>query len=212
VAGDADHPLGHPLATTPYQLCSTHHAPRTTRRAFTLIEIMVVVGIMGIIMVLGVPLVYKVWHKAPMNKAVADIFELCSNARARAIWQGGATELIFHSTDGSIWVQNSQSSAPAKRADQGTVAAVPVSAPTVSGSGSGLATHLPENVAISKLYVSGVDCMEFEQARVRFFPNGTCDELIMQLLSDKGERVEISLEITTGLAFAEYDWSKLRLK
>jgi Tfp pilus assembly major pilin PilA len=173
---------------------------------------MVVVGIMGLIMALGVPLVYKIWHKAPMNKAVADMFELCSNARARAIWQGVTTELVFHSTDGSIWVQNSQSSAPAHRTDQGAAAPVPVSAPTLSGSASGLATHLPDTVAISKLYVSGVDCMEFEQARVRFFPNGTCDELIMQLLSDKNERVEISLEITTGLAFAEYDWSKLRLK
>jgi prepilin-type N-terminal cleavage/methylation domain-containing protein len=182
---------------------------------FTLIEIMVVVGIMGLIMTLGVPLVYRVWHKAPMNKAVADIVELCSNARARAILQGVTTELVFHSTDGSILIQNAQSTRPAaQRTEQGTPPPVPApaSAPTLPGTGSGLATHLPDSVAISKLYVSGVDCMDFEQARVRFFPNGTADELILQLLSDKGERVEISLEVTTGLAFVEWDWGKLRLK
>ena len=55
---------------------------------FTLIEIMIVVAIMGIAMTMSIPIVYKVWHKAPLRKAVADVVEVCSNARARAIVQG----------------------------------------------------------------------------------------------------------------------------
>ncbi len=191
------------------------HVPRLSGvSAFTLIEIMVVVGIMGLIMALGVPLVYKVWHKAPMNKAVADVVELCSNARARAILQGAPTELIFHAGDATIRVQNAAISRPAQPTDQPapTPVPAPASPPSLPGAGSGLAAQLPDSVAISKLYVSGIDCMDFEIARVRFFPNGTSDELILQLLSDRGERVEITLEVTTALAFVEHDWNKLRLK
>jgi len=61
--------------------------PRASR-AFTLIEIMIVVGIMIIVMAMGVPLLYQLWHKEGLRKAVSDVEEVCSNARARAIWSG----------------------------------------------------------------------------------------------------------------------------
>ena len=48
---------------------------------------MIVVAIMGIVMAMSVPIVYKVWRKAPMRQAVKDIVEVCSHARARAIMQ-----------------------------------------------------------------------------------------------------------------------------
>jgi len=38
-----------------------------------------------------------------------------------------------------------------------------------------------------------------DTAKVRFFPNGTCDEMTLILHSDKGEWMKITLEITTGL-------------
>ena len=39
-----------------------------------------------------------------------------------------------------------------------------------------------------------------EFARVRFYPNGTSDEMTIVLQSEKGEFIKISLEITTALA------------
>ena len=39
-----------------------------------------------------------------------------------------------------------------------------------------------------------------EVARVRFYPNGRCDEMTLVLRSSKGEWKKISLEVTTGLA------------
>ena len=48
----------------------TTQPDRASSRAFTLIEIMIVVGIMGIVMTMSVPIVYKVWRKAPMREAV----------------------------------------------------------------------------------------------------------------------------------------------
>ena len=42
-------------------------------------------------------------------------------------------------------------------------------------------------------------------AEVRFYPNGTCDELTLVLLSERQERRNIWLEVVTGLAFMETD-------
>ena len=71
-------------------------APTAPPRAFTLIEIMIVVAIMGIVMTMSVPVVYKLWRKAPLRQAVKDIVEVCSHARARAIMQGQVTEVVIH--------------------------------------------------------------------------------------------------------------------
>ncbi len=38
---------------------------------------------------------------------------------------------------------------------------------------------------------------------MRFFPNGTCDELTLVLRSDRNEYRKISLEVTTALARVE---------
>jgi hypothetical protein len=37
---------------------------------------------------------------------------------------------------------------------------------------------------------------------VRFYPNGTCDELTLILASDKGEWKKITTEVTTGIVTA----------
>ena len=73
--------------------------------AFTLVEIMVVVGIMGLILTIGVPFVYKVWHREPMTQAISGVVEVCSNARARSILQGHEVDLVFHPHDGKLEVE-----------------------------------------------------------------------------------------------------------
>lgn len=178
---------------------------RTPLRAFTLMEIMIVVGIMGIALTMGVPIVWKVWHKAPMNKAISEMVELCSTARARAILQGVQTQLVLHG-NGGISIEGGAGSAPA------AVSGVLSPAMPASSSSAGTSTHLPDGVAIFKFLVGGVDCMQLESARVRFFPNGTCDDFVMQLVSERAERVEISLEVTTSLASVERDWGKFRIR
>jgi hypothetical protein len=141
-----------------------------------------------------------------MNKAIWEMQELCRNARARAILQGVQTQMVLHG-NGGISIEGGAGSAPAATTGQ-SFPAVGVSAP----GGTPAATHLPEGVAIFKFLVGGVDCMQMEFARVRFFPNGTCDDFVMQLVSDHSERVEISLEVTTSLASVEHDWGKFRIR
>ena len=58
-----------------------------SRRAFTLIEIMVCVAIMGLIMAMGLPSVLAALKKDGMRKALSDLNDCCQNARQEAIMQ-----------------------------------------------------------------------------------------------------------------------------
>src|SRR2546423_14400471 len=59
--------------------------------AFTLIELMVVVAIIGIVITISIPTIYQQMHPESMRKAVSDVVEACSHARARAILNGVQT-------------------------------------------------------------------------------------------------------------------------
>src|SRR5262245_4261816 len=74
------------------------------RRAFTLIEIMIVVGIIGIVMAAGVPTLYRMLKKDGFRQTVNDVVEVCAAARARAIMEGVETEVWFHPKDGTCEV------------------------------------------------------------------------------------------------------------
>ena len=179
-------------------------------KAFTLIEIMIVVGIMGVVLTMGVPIVYKAWHKAPMSQAVSDVVEVCSHARALAILQGRQVDVVFHPREGRFEVGSApiakpvQSPSPAEQQPP----SVPVFSPSAGPSPtSGLSARLSEKVQIEMMDINKLphEFRDDEVAHVRFFPNGTCDELTLILVSDQNERREITLEITTGLASVESD-------
>jgi hypothetical protein len=65
---------------------------------------------------------------------------------------------------------------------------------------SGFSAKLPESVAFEMLDVNLMEFNAAEDAKVQFFPDGRCDEMTVILVSDKGERRAVTLEITTSLA------------
>jgi Tfp pilus assembly protein FimT len=158
---------------------------------------MIVVAIMGIVMTMSVPLVYKVWRKAPLRKAVADVVEVCSHARARAIMQGSMTMVTFHPKENRLEVSGAASPPRSSAADDGGAPVATAPAP----SGSGLSAQLSSDVIIEELDInmSGIEFNDAESATVRFYPNGISDEMRM-ILFDGRDRIGIELEITTGLA------------
>lgn len=170
---------------------------------------MIVVGIMGILMTTGVPIVYRAWKKAPMAKAISEVMEVCSNARAQAIMQGRQVDMVFYPSQGRFAVGGAPAAASPAREAPGTETAA---AAGVSLPGSGNSGQLPESITIEMLDINKLkhDFRLDDVARVRFFPNGTCDELTLILLSDRNERCEILLEVTTGLAEVEWDPNKFR--
>jgi len=168
------------------------------RSAFTLLEVMIVVGIMGIMLTIGVPIVYKVWHRAPINQAIADAVEVLSNARARAILQGKQVDVVFHPKEGRLEIRGAGGS----QANKG-----PVSVGLSAHIGSGTSATFPDRVLIEMLDINKLqhDFRDDDEAVIRFFPDGTSDELSLVLVSDQNERREITLEVTTALASVEID-------
>jgi prepilin-type N-terminal cleavage/methylation domain-containing protein len=176
-------------------------------RAFTLIELMIVISIMAIVMAMSAPAIYHIWHKGSMRKAVADVVEACSHARALAIMRGSMTELVFHAQNHTFAVTGATVPAHNSSSDDG---APPVELSAMAPANAGLSGVFPDSVEIAVLKINGVNCMESDTAAVRFYPNGTCDELRLILLDQTGDFRGIFLEITTSLASVESDRYKLQ--
>lgn len=178
--------------------------PRRRRRAFTLIEIMIVVGIMAIIMTIAIPSVYQRLHKDSMRQALVDVTEACRDARAHAIMNGVATELRIRPADRSISVI--EGAAPPPAGADGSI---------YSFEGENLVEHRPGGASIFSAKLSDRILIEFigvnlvgeleklEEVSCTFYPNGTSDELVILLRSDQGEIRKITTDVITGIADVE---------
>ena len=156
---------------------STIFNPRFAR-AFTLIEIMVVVCIIGLIAAMGLPTLLKSLQKEGMRKAVSDLTDVCASARAKAIFANNPVAIVFSPADKTFSVEGG---GPGK------------------GSTYVSASKLPDGVEFAMLDINQQDFGASEWARVRFFPNGTSDEMTV-VLHDRTEWKKISLEFSTGIA------------
>lgn len=177
---------------------------RNNARAFTLIELMVVVAIMAIALTMSFPALSGAVHRAPLTKAVMDVMEGCRKARERAILTGSPAELRFLA-DGMIQVADSPEDQDFTASPDGQAAA-PVIADAITPprpSAPGFSATLPDTVAIELFEINFTDYMNTEGARIRFYPNGTSDELTLILRSEIGERRKITLEVVTALAGVE---------
>src|SRR5712692_4739486 len=184
--------------------------PRPAARAFTLIEIMVVVAIIAIVMTIGIPFMkYTFVGGEGIDKAVRDVKEACSHARANAILNGVETDLVIHPVDKRLEVvpgaslrvsEKDRLSSPSVSGEESRLPE-----PAAPGGAAVFTVKLSDKVMIQGLGVNGEDWTEDEVARVRFYPNGTSDEMSMVLISDKMEQRNVWLEVVTGLADVETD-------
>ena len=172
--------------------------PAIRPKAFTLIEVMMVVAVMGLILAVGIPSLYHMMRKEGMRKALNDVIEVCGNARARAILSGTTVEVMFYPLEKRFQISGG-GNAPAggEEGPAGTPASP--SGPLSSG-------QLDEDIMIEMLDVNLWEYNQSESVRVRFFPNGRSDEMTLILRSGKGEWRKITLDVATGMA----DWEDVR--
>ena len=140
--------------------------------AFTLMEILIVVAIIGLTLTMGVPAFVRALHKEGMRKAQSDLLEACQKARAGAIINAKPQNLIIRPMDR-----------------------------TFEAPGAFPLTTLPDGVSIGAISVNDL-VMDLDDAVVvRFFQRGTSDDFIMAIHSDQdGSQCVISLDPVTALA------------
>jgi len=127
------------------------------RGGFTLLELMIVVGIMGIVLTMGVPLVYRINHKEPMRKAITEVIEVCSNARAQAILKGVPIDLVFYPREKRANISGSvvsQARTPSPFGDK--VLGESVAPPLPPGSGRSFQFHEDINIEMLEREPQGI--------------------------------------------------------
>jgi prepilin-type N-terminal cleavage/methylation domain-containing protein len=194
----------------PKTLSRRSGARKLADRAFTMVEILIVIALMGVILMIGIPTVFQAVRKSPIRQAVSDLQEACRSARMSAIMRGRPMEVVINAQDGTITVrqvvERREETADLQERPLSGVSAVsePVQpeSPAVEQSAT-FSARLPDSVAFKQLLINLKDHMDMEEARVRFYPNGTCDAFTATLLSEQNEERVIGLELTTARDYLE---------
>jgi prepilin-type N-terminal cleavage/methylation domain-containing protein len=147
------------------------------RSAFTLVEIMVVVAILGLVAAMGVPSMIKALQKDGMRRAVSDFQDVCFSARQQAIVSRQKSAVLVLPQDGKF-------SAEGAGADL--------------RSGKVTSSSLPDGIHFAMVDIYRRDYAQSERARIFFYPDGTCDEAVIVLLG-RGENQKITLDLVTGM-------------
>lgn len=148
---------------------------RSVEEGFTLIEIMVVVAIIALIIGAGIPSLYGVFHKEGLRKTTSDIIETCQSARAQAIMTGETAELVFHPREGTC------------------------EASVTGNHGNWAHSAKLDDCVIEMLDINMKEYKDLDTAKVRFFHDGTCDEMTLILQTKNGDWRKVTLEVTTAL-------------
>src|SRR5437667_8682016 len=171
--------------------------PATGGGGFTLIEIMMVVGILGMVLAMGMPAFIQSIRRDPLRQAVSDIETACNKAREAAILRGSPVELVIRES-GELTV----TAAPETEVGVAAAGEEPTAQPGARLPGSQLfSAHVPSDLVAITPFVNRKE-QTGEEARVHFYPNGTCDEFRVIVTDSRGVRT-ISLECVTALATVE---------
>lgn len=186
--------------------CPGRRATSGSRRGFTLLEVMIVVGIAAMVMAIGIPFVQRTIRRDAVYQAVHIVEEACRNARATAIFKNATTEMVIHPKDKSIGVQagrnaNSTGSPFQTRTSSGEPGTDKTS--FLGQAPKPFSGQLADDVAIEFLDVNFTDFKNEEEARVQFHPNGTSDEFTIVLRIGSLAWRKITLEVVTGLPTLE---------
>ena len=172
------------------------------RAAFTLIEIMIVIGIAAVMMATTIPFVGSMLNKKPVVDGTNEILDVLAQARAMAILKGQPSAVRIRPMEKSFTVVSvSSSSVPNGDAFEGAGSNIGVSGIPKKA----LSTTLHPDITIEMVAVNYIERMNDEVAEVFFYPNGTCDEftLVFQMYGENWRKIH--LDVLTGLSDFETD-------
>ena len=158
------------------------------KRAFTLVEIMVVVAVMGLLIGISIPAFRSIIKKAPLEQGISDVESLCRQARAEAIVRQQAMDVLFNEAEEIVALTT---------AARVIIAPDPFTGLTVKVTEE---TQLIDQVALEvDLQIIEPESDEFTvgEIRIRFYPNGTSETLAVRVVGDD-EAYLLTLDPVTG--------------
>ena len=158
------------------------------KRAFTLVEIMVVVAVMGLLIGISIPAFRNITKKAPLEQGISDVESLCRQARAEAIVRQQAVDVLFNEAEEIVALTT---------AARVIIAPDPFTGLTIKITEE---TQLIDQVALEvDLQIIEPEPDEFtvDEIRIRFYPNGTSETLELRVVGD-GEAYRLTLDPVTG--------------
>jgi prepilin-type N-terminal cleavage/methylation domain-containing protein len=175
--------------------------------AFTLIELMVAMTIASMMLLIAIPSIRGV-QKPPQVRATEDFVKGCREARARAILTGRPMQLVIDSQAGMLRVEGAPTVIPTEAISDGPGGPDSgYSAPRRESETKTLfSAHLPDEVAFRKLVINLRNVFDATEqvdsgttvAFVRFYPNGTSDDLVAEIMVDQSEVFRVTLDVIVG--------------
>ena len=188
--------------------------------AYTLIELMVVMGLMMIILAIGVPRMVQ-GNRSPLGESLNAVMEACAAARRQAILSGGTARVTIRGAEeGTGFIISAGSGggrAKARKAEGinsdmvGYLDEAPKPAPKPSA-GAGFSGRIHDEVAVHFISVNFDESMDKDQVEVKFYSNGTSDEFTIGMRHEYGDAVLrfVQLDSVTGLAYIKTEYEILQ--
>jgi type II secretion system protein H len=168
---------------------------------FTLIEIMIVIGIMAVVMAISVPSMFRRVEKDSIRKSTQDVLDVFQYARTQAIVNGRPVQLVIRPREMVFTVMplNKKELSEEEYLAQELETSLRQEAPEPSAQTRGT-MKLSDRMRILFVGVNFVpDLQEAEMVGVSFYPNGTSDEFTMLIISDRNESRLFQLDVPTAL-------------
>ena len=193
---------------------------RTAVSAFTLIELMVVMGLMMIILAIGVPRMVQ-GNRSPLGESLNAVMEACAAARRQAILTGSTSRVTIRGAEegtGFIISAGSGGGRSSARKAEGINSDMadfldetpkPASKPSA---GAGFSGRIHDEVAVHFISVNFDESMDKDQVEVKFYSNGTSDEFTIGMRHEYGDAVLrfVQLDSVTGLAYIKTEYEILQ--
>lgn len=175
-------------------------------QAFTMVEIMVVIAILGLILTIGLPSAFRAVSRTPIQQAVYDITEACKQARAQAILNGLPATLVIYPQEKTFKVFSSFSQNHSEETNELAQPITPDINSDISTNQLGpevFSAKLDDEIVLEMVDVNLREFKDEEIAKVRFFPNGTSDILTIIIQWREQEWRKISVDFVTAVASVE---------
>ena len=180
------------------------------KSAFTLIELMVVMGLIMIVMTLGIPRLVQ-QNETPLGGSISAVMDACASARSKAILSGKPMKMIVDASNYSVTVGAgapkpkvvSESSGQGPTVDQSPDEEPAEEPKPASSTGPAFSGKIHEDVGVTFLAVNFLPREDEGRAEVTFHPNGTSDEFTIGMIHVTGDNVQrfVQLDSVTGLAY-----------